>query len=96
MVVDALSRRHSISCEIFDGNNHDDRYNVLEGIIYYKGIIYLVPSLSFKEEILKKSHDSPLVGHPSFFKTYLMLREIFGWKGLKADIMKYVNECPTC
>ena len=25
-----------------------------------------------------------------------MLRERFSWKGLKADVLKYVNECPTC
>ena len=25
-----------------------------------------------------------------------MLREIFSWKGLKADVLKYINEFPTC
>ena len=25
-----------------------------------------------------------------------MLREIFSWKDLKDDVIKYVNECPTC
>ena len=25
-----------------------------------------------------------------------MLREIFSWKGLNADVAKYVNECTTC
>ena len=79
------------SCELFDGTNHDDRYKVLEGIIYYKCRIYLVPNLSLKAEILQKSHVSPLAGHPSFFKTYQMLREIFSWKGLKDDVLKYFN-----
>ena len=39
------------SCEIFDGSNHDDRYKVLEGIIYYKYRIYLVHGSSLKDEI---------------------------------------------
>ena len=43
-----------------------------------------------------KSHDSPLAGHPSFFKTYRMLSETLSWKGLEDDILKYVNEFPTC
>ena len=76
--------------KFFYGNKNDDRYKVLEGIIYYKCIIYLVPNSSLKEEILKKYHDSPLGGHPIFFKTYRMLREIFSWKGLKADVIKYL------
>ena len=69
---------------------------MLEGIIYYKYIIYLVLGSSLKEKVLKKAHDSPLAGHPSFFKTYQMLREHFAWKGLKDDVLNYVNECPTC
>ena len=46
--------KDKFSCELFDGTNNDDRYKVLEGIIYYKGIIYLVPNSSL-EEILKKN-----------------------------------------
>ena len=38
-------------CEIFGGNKNDDRYKVLEGIIYYKGRIYLVPNSSLREKI---------------------------------------------
>ena len=87
--------KDKFSCEIFDGTNNDDRYKVLEGIIYYKCRIYLVPNLSLKEEIIKKAHDSPPVGHPDFFKTYRMLRERFSWKGMKDDVIKYVNEFPT-
>ena len=45
--------KDKFSCELFDGTNNDDRYKVLEGIIYYKGRIYLVPNSSLKEDILK-------------------------------------------
>ena len=88
--------KDKFSCEILNGTKNEDRYKVLEGIIYYKGRLYFVPNSSLKEKILKKAHDSPLAGHPNFFKTYRMMREIFAWKGLKADAMKYVNEFPTC
>ena len=64
--------------------------------MYYKYIIYLVPGSILKGKFLKRAHNSPLAGDPGFFKTYRMLREIFSWKGLKDDIMKYVNEFPTC
>ena len=58
------------SCEIFDGTNHDYSYKVLEGIIYYKYIICLVPGSILKEKCLMKPRDSSLAGHPGFFKTY--------------------------
>ena len=59
-------------------------------------MIFVVPISILKEKILKKSHDSPLASHPGFFKTYRMLREIFAWKGLNSEALKYVNEFPTC
>ena len=76
-ILEVEYAKDKLYCEIFDGTNHDDRYKVLEHIIYYKYRIYLIPSLSLKDKILKKAHDSPLAGHPGFLKTYRMLREIF-------------------
>ena len=38
-----------------------------------------------------RADDSPLAGHPGFFKTYRMLRERLYWKGLKSDVIKYVD-----
>ena len=65
-------------------------YKVLDLIIYSKYIIYVVPGSILKNFFLKSAHDSPLAGHPGFFKTYRMLRERFYWKGLKSDVIKYV------
>ena len=95
-ILEVEYAKDKFSCELFDGTNHNDRYKVLEGIIYYKDRIYLVPNSSLKENILKKAHDSPLACHLGFFKTYQMLREIFSWKGFNDDVMKYFNEFPTC
>ena len=46
-----------------------------------------------KEKILLASHDSPLVGHQGFTKTYRAIRERFSWKGLKEDVLQHVKEC---
>ena len=47
--------KDKFSCELFYGTKNDDRYEVLKGIIYYKGRIYLVPNSILKEEIKKKN-----------------------------------------
>ena len=70
-----------------DGHTHDDRYRVVDDIIYYKDRIYLVPESKLKQKILKEVHDSPLAGHSGFLKTYRSLRERFSWKGLKGDVL---------
>lgn len=84
------------ACEILDGQVQDNRYRVVDEVIYYKDRIYLVPGSKLKEEIMRASHDSPLVGHPGYLKTYRSIRERFSWKGLKEDVLRHVKECPTC
>jgi uracil DNA glycosylase len=56
----------------------------------------LVPDSRLKKKILATVHDSPLAGHQGFFKPYRQIRERFSWKGLKQDVMRYINECVSC
>ena len=37
-ILEVEYAKDKFACEIFVGTNHDDKYKVLEGIIYYKGI----------------------------------------------------------
>jgi hypothetical protein len=88
--------KNKFACEVLDGQVQDDRYMVIDDIIFYEYIVYLVPSSGLKKKILAVVHDSPLAGHQGFFKTYRKTRERFSWKGLKQHIMRYISECVTC
>jgi hypothetical protein len=79
-----------------DGKLQDDRYRVINNIIYYKGRIYLVPESTFKKKVFQAFHDAPMACHQGFLKTYKHVRERFSWKELKGDIMRYIKECATC
>ena len=58
--------------------------------------MYLPSSSKFKTQVLKENHDSPTTGHVDFFKTYHNIRQSLFWKGMKADIQKYVAKCDMC
>ena len=85
--------KDKFACELLDGQIQDDRYRVIDDIIYYKNRIFLVPESPLKKKILQASHDSPLAGHQGFLKTYRQIRERFSWKGLKKDVIQHVREC---
>jgi hypothetical protein len=55
--------KNRFTCEVMDGQVVDDRYWVLDDVIFYKDRIYLVPESTLKEKVLKACHDSPIVGH---------------------------------
>jgi hypothetical protein len=88
--------RNKFACEVLDGQVQDDRYRVIDDVIFYKDRVYLVSGSGLKKKMLATVHDSPLTGHQGFFKTYRQIRERFSWKGLKKDVMRYINECVTC
>jgi hypothetical protein len=44
---------------------------------------------------MRAMHDTPLAGHPRYFKTYRKIKESFTWKGLKDDVLRHVRECMT-
>ena len=74
----------------------DDRYRVVDEIIYYRDRIFLTEGSHLKKKILQASHDSPLAGHQGFTKTYRAIRERFLWKGLKEDVLQHIRECDVC
>jgi hypothetical protein len=87
--------KNKFACEVLDGQVQDDRYRVIDDVIFYKDIVYLVPDSGLKKKILTSVHDSPLADHPGFFKTYRKIGERFLWKGLKQDVMRCISECVT-
>ena len=88
--------KNNFACELLDGQIQDDRYRIIDDIIYCKSRIYLVSELALKKKIIQASHDSPLSGHQGFLKTYRQIRERFSWKGLKGEVMQHVQECSIC
>ena len=74
----------------------DTRYTLIDDLIIYKNMIYLVRGSKVKQLILRAFHNSPTVGHPGYFKTYKLVQEQFTWKGLKANVLQYVCERHVC
>ena len=40
--------KDKFACDVFDGIKGDDNYRIVNGLIYYKGIIYLVQDSKLK------------------------------------------------
>ena len=82
--------------EVENNKATNSKYSWEKDILWYKQRIYLASLSKFKTQVLKENHDSPIVGHVGFFKTYHNIHQFFFWKGMKNDIQKYLAECDTC
>jgi len=70
-----------------EGITHDDRYRVVDDIIYYKDMIYLVLESTLKDKILRVVHDELLVGHLGYLNTYRKVREFMTCQSNKSELM---------
>lgn len=69
--------KDSFANDILEGKVKDDRFKVVENLILFKDRVYVIPKSKMKARNLRACHDTPLVGHSGFYKTYKQVRECF-------------------
>ena len=67
-----------------------------DGVIKFKGRLYVPDDGSIKEQILTKVHNTPHSVHLGTTKMYNDLKILYWWHGMKKGIFKFVERCLTC
>ena len=56
----------------------------------------IIEATEENNDIIKKAHDTKLAGHQRILKTLKRIQEKITWKNIKADVEKYIKNCPIC
>lgn len=67
-----------------------------EGLVYYKGRIYIPPDKELRKEVVKQCHDAPTAGHPGVHSTLELLSRHFWWPTMRSFVERYVEGCDAC
>jgi hypothetical protein len=67
-----------------------------EGVLWYKGRIYVPNVKELKDKILREAHESAYSIHPGGNKMYRDLKATYWWYGMKRDVVEYVALYDTC
>ena len=67
-----------------------------DGMIFWKGRIYIPDSIVLREEILRCHHDQKLTGHPGYTKTHELIMRNYWWPRLMNDVKRYVLGYELC
>lgn len=70
-----------------------DKFTLSDGLLIFKGKIYIGMNTDLRQTIIQALHDSPVGGYSGITTTYRCIRLYFFWPGIKADINKFVQEC---
>jgi hypothetical protein len=87
--------------ETLQQDNFQSKFNYYElkedGILNYKGKVYVSNSNGMKNIVLKEMHiNVPYVGHPGYRKTIAVVRSQYFWPGMKKEVANYIARCLEC
>lgn len=67
-----------------------------DGLILWKGRIYVPPEKGLRDEIIHAHHNVPTAGHPGQFKTAELILRTYWWPGIHRSVGTYVRGCEAC
>ncbi|WVZ63740.1 hypothetical protein U9M48_013348 [Paspalum notatum var. saurae] len=67
-----------------------------KGTLWFKNRICVPKTGATRRVVMEEAHNSAYSIHPGSTKMYLDLKTDYWWKGMKADIARYVARCDIC
>ena len=71
-------------------------WNYEDGIILFRGHIYVPKDLPLQRDIVKSYHNYVAIGHPGCWKTYKLVSQEYWWPGMSTFVCEYVDGCAIC
>jgi hypothetical protein len=76
--------------------SNEKGYSLDDGIIKYKGHIWLGNHKEAHKAILLSLHSNGIGGHSRVTATYNKIKALFAWLGMKQDIANHIRNCEVC
>lgn len=65
-------------------------------MLFFKDRLVVAETSSWIPKLMEEFHATPQGGHSGFYRTYRRLASNLFWKGMKGDIMRFVQDCDVC
>jgi hypothetical protein len=70
-------------------------WNLEDGLILYKGLVYVPNNKNLKRKVIQQYHDG-IMGHLGEWKTIELITRDFWWPGITTFIKAYIKGCAMC
>ncbi|XP_062187935.1 uncharacterized protein LOC133891241 [Phragmites australis] len=77
-------------------NSSQGNFKLLNGVIRYKGRIWVGNNTSVQQRIIQALHTSAVGGHSGFLATYQRIKSLFAWSHMQKMIKAFVEQCAVC
>ena len=77
-------------------HSNDKGFSLQDGILRYKGRVWVGNNDLAQQHILQALHSSGLGGHSGVLATYHRVKQYFAWTKMKETVHQYVSRCSIC
>ncbi len=99
-LIDRILRanRESESLEALrvQAENGDDQLQLQDGLLTYEDRLLVPDSEGLRADLIREAHAQVSSAHSGQHKTYLLLQLRYYWRGMTADVKRYVRNCHEC
>jgi hypothetical protein len=82
--------------ELSINSSNDKGFSLSNGILRYKGRIWVGNNPTAQSHILQALHSSGVGGHSGQLATYKRVKQLFAWPNLKKNVTLFVQSCEIC
>jgi len=75
---------------------HSLEWSNIDGLLWFRGKIYVPWSLDLRRQIVALCHDTQIVEHPRCWKTLELVSRNYWWPQMSRYISQYVSTCDLC
>jgi hypothetical protein len=75
---------------------NDKGYRLDQGIIKYKGRMFIGDNLALQTKLISSLHDTAVGGHSGVQACYQRIKSLYYWSGLKLAVENYIKQCFVC
>lgn len=86
----------TLLAELSLSGHNDKGFSLVDGVLRYKGRIWLGSNNVAHQAVLQALHASGIGGHSGIAATYNKVKALFAWKGLKSHVKQFVSACQVC
>jgi hypothetical protein len=94
--VSKVQSQVDLSMKSIQALQKEQGYSLHQGIIRHGSQIRVGENSALRTKLIDAFHNFTVGGHFGVQATYLRIKKMLHWKGLKGDVQNFVTQCSTC